>query len=122
VMAEEGGECGATEGGGEVLRRAEKRGMVNRQGPRRGGARSHGARQHKQGSSRALTGGPRPGKEKKKLIQILKMPIQIYANLIHSKSDLSLLQKFEIKYGCEEFDVSNNFPYRNILRFKMNFE
>jgi hypothetical protein len=28
----------------------------------------------------------------------------------------------EIKYGFEGFDVRNNFTYRNILRFELDFE
>jgi hypothetical protein len=32
------------------------------------------------------------------------------------------LEKLQIKYGCEGFEVRNNFPYRNFLRFEMDFE
>jgi hypothetical protein len=52
----------------------------------------------------------------------LKLSIQIYSNLIRSKSDLSELEQFEIKYDFEGFDERNNFPYRNFLRFTMDFE
>jgi hypothetical protein len=31
-------------------------------------------------------------------------------------------EKIQIKYGFEGFGISNNFPYRNLLRFYMNFE
>jgi hypothetical protein len=33
-----------------------------------------------------------------------------------------VFQKFEIKYGSKEFEMRNNFAYRNLLRFWMNFE
>jgi hypothetical protein len=32
------------------------------------------------------------------------------------------LLNFKIKYGFEGCDERNNYPYRNFLRFKMNFE
>jgi hypothetical protein len=32
------------------------------------------------------------------------------------------LQKFTIKYGWKEFDIWNNFPYRNLFRFGIEFE
>jgi hypothetical protein len=34
----------------------------------------------------------------------------------------SQAQKFEIKYGCEEFELRNNFPYRSFSRIEMDFE
>jgi hypothetical protein len=33
-----------------------------------------------------------------------------------------MLQKFEIKYGWKLLGIRNNFPYRNLLRFKMDLE
>jgi hypothetical protein len=42
--------------------------------------------------------------------------------LIWSKQYIPELEKFEIKYGCEGFDVSNNFPYWIFSRFRMEFE
>jgi hypothetical protein len=42
---------------------------------------------------------------------------------IHSiKTRLSRGSKFEIKYSFEEFVERNNFPFRNISRFEMEFE
>jgi hypothetical protein len=35
---------------------------------------------------------------------------------------LTVLQKFERKYGCKLFEMRNNFAYRNFLRFKMDFD
>jgi hypothetical protein len=35
---------------------------------------------------------------------------------------LSELGKLEIKYGWKVFEIRNNFPYTDFLRFKMNFE
>jgi hypothetical protein len=34
----------------------------------------------------------------------------------------SQLKKFEIKYGFEGFDERNNFSYKNVLRFEVDFE
>jgi hypothetical protein len=42
--------------------------------------------------------------------------------LFHSKGDLHWLKKIEIKYGCEGFEISNNFIYRNFSEFEMEFE
>jgi hypothetical protein len=36
--------------------------------------------------------------------------------------DLFEIKKIGIKYGCEGFDVRNNFPHRNFLGFLMDFE
>jgi hypothetical protein len=36
--------------------------------------------------------------------------------------DLPVLQKFEIKYGWKGLEIRNNFPYRNLLRFKLDFK
>jgi hypothetical protein len=36
--------------------------------------------------------------------------------------DLSELEKIELKYGCEEFEIRNNFPYMNFSRIEMEFE
>jgi hypothetical protein len=33
-----------------------------------------------------------------------------------------LLEKLEIKYGWKEVEIRNNFSYRNISRFEMEFE
>jgi hypothetical protein len=33
-----------------------------------------------------------------------------------------MLEKFKINYGFEGFEIMNNFPYRNFLRFKMDLE
>jgi hypothetical protein len=42
--------------------------------------------------------------------------------LIQFKYGLPVLKKFQIKYGCEGFDVRNNFPYINFLIFETKFE
>jgi hypothetical protein len=49
------------------------------------------------------------------------------SNSISFKLDLiqtghSPAPKITIKYGCEGFDVRNNFPYRTVFRFEMDFE
>jgi hypothetical protein len=36
--------------------------------------------------------------------------------------DLPELYKFEVIYGCEGFELRNNFPYWNISIFRMDFE
>jgi hypothetical protein len=41
------------------------------------------------------------------------------SNLIQSKQDLPWLEKFEIKYGCEGFDVRNNFLIGTSLDSKL---
>jgi hypothetical protein len=38
------------------------------------------------------------------------------------KKDLSALKNFEIKYGREGLEEGSSFPYRNFLRFEMDFE
>jgi hypothetical protein len=48
--------------------------------------------------------------------------LQTDANLFLSKTGLLGLKMFRIKYGCERFEVRNNFPYRNFLRFEMDFK
>jgi hypothetical protein len=46
--------------------------------------------------------------------------IQIFLNFDRAKNDLSELKKFEIKYGCEEFEERNNFLHRNFFIFLMD--
>jgi hypothetical protein len=48
--------------------------------------------------------------------------IRTHQNLLWSKQDLPLLQKFEIKYGCKVFEIRNNFTSKYFLRFKLDFE
>jgi hypothetical protein len=43
-----------------------------------------------------------------KIFQTISNPNQTQSNLIRSKQDLSKLEKFEIKYGCERFEMRNN--------------
>jgi hypothetical protein len=42
--------------------------------------------------------------------------------LIPFKGGLSVLEKFQIKYVCEGFEVRNNFPYINFLISETKFE
>jgi hypothetical protein len=42
--------------------------------------------------------------------------------LIQSKDGLTKLKRFQIKYGCEGFEVRNNLPYRNFSKFGVEFE
>jgi hypothetical protein len=42
--------------------------------------------------------------------------------LIYFKKDLPELQKIEIKYGYEGFDIWKNFPYKNFHIFKKDYE
>jgi hypothetical protein len=48
--------------------------------------------------------------------------IEIRPNLIQTKTDPPILQKFEIKYGWKAIEIRNNFPYSNFSRFKTKFE
>jgi redox-regulated HSP33 family molecular chaperone len=48
--------------------------------------------------------------------------LQILSKLFHSKLDLPKVENFEINYGCECFELRNNFLYWNLSRFKMDFE
>jgi hypothetical protein len=41
--------------------------------------------------------------------------------LIRLNNGLPKFIKFQINYGCEGFEVRNNFPYRNFLILKNNF-
>jgi hypothetical protein len=47
---------------------------------------------------------------------------QMKPNLFWLKSDFFKLEKFEVNYGCERFEIRNNLPFRNFSRFKMDFE
>jgi hypothetical protein len=47
---------------------------------------------------------------------------QTVLSLFFFKSGIPELYKIEIKYGFEEFDERNNFPYRNVSRFGLGFE
>jgi hypothetical protein len=47
--------------------------------------------------------------------------IQILSNFDQSKNDLPKLKKFEIKYGYEGFEESNNFLDSNFFRFETDF-
>jgi hypothetical protein len=97
-----------------------------------GGRWSSGTLVREQGRGRlavgreGMTGGPGPGKEKKekenRFNSNLKLIFQIYSNLIRSQQDLPGLENFEIKYSWKEFEIRNNFPYRNFVRFLMDFE
>jgi hypothetical protein len=44
------------------------------------------------------------------------------SNIGQSKKDAPELGKFEIKYGFEGFDETNNFPYINFFRCEVDFE
>jgi hypothetical protein len=37
-------------------------------------------------------------------------PNQTLSKFVHSKRDLLELETFEIKYGCEGFEIRNNVP------------
>jgi hypothetical protein len=43
-------------------------------------------------------------------------------SLFWLKSDFFKLEKFEVNYGCERFEIRNNLPFRNFSRFEMDFE
>jgi hypothetical protein len=47
---------------------------------------------------------------------------QTRSNFILFKHDLTDIKKFEIKYGCEGFEETNNFLHRNFFRFEMEFK
>jgi hypothetical protein len=57
-----------------------------------------------------------------KLNQIYFKRIQICPKIWSIKQVLSLLQKFQIKYGWKEIEIGDNFTYRNFSRFKIEFE
>jgi hypothetical protein len=48
--------------------------------------------------------------------------IQIRSNFDYSKNYLSVLEKFEIKYGCELFEERDHFFHWNFSRFAMDFK
>jgi hypothetical protein len=66
-----------------------------------------------------LTGGP--GREKQ-TIKNLKTKFKTDSNLTLSKTGLTGLRKFQIKYGCEVFETRSNFLHRNFFRFQVDFE
>jgi hypothetical protein len=47
--------------------------------------------------------------------------LQILSKFDHSKKDLPGPKFLKIKYGCEGLEERNNFLYRNIFRFEMDF-
>jgi hypothetical protein len=38
------------------------------------------------------------------------------------QKQFSELENFEIKYGCEEFEIRNNFTYRNFPKLEIEFK
>jgi hypothetical protein len=42
--------------------------------------------------------------------------------LVRFKDGLPVLEKNQLKYGCEGFEVRNDFPYVNFLIFETKFE
>jgi hypothetical protein len=48
--------------------------------------------------------------------------IQFDSSFDPTKKDLSALENFEIKYGCEGFEERNSFLHRNFSRFRMDFK
>jgi hypothetical protein len=63
---------------------------------------------------RALTGGP---------LGLNEFDLfQTHSNLIWSKHDPPVLQKFDIKYGWKVFATRNNLVHRNLFRIRMDFE
>jgi hypothetical protein len=42
--------------------------------------------------------------------------------LIRFKDGLPVLKIFQIKYGCELFEIRNNFSYMNFSKFRIEFE
>jgi hypothetical protein len=48
--------------------------------------------------------------------------IQILSKFDRSKKDLSELENFKIKYGCEGFEERNNVLHMNFFIFEMEFE
>jgi hypothetical protein len=42
--------------------------------------------------------------------------------MIRLKDGLSELKNFQIKYGCDEIKIRNNFPYWNFSKFGIEFE
>jgi hypothetical protein len=66
-----------------------------------------------------LTGGPRGLLSKSEFNSKDFKLNSACSNLIQSKQDLPWLEKFEIKYGCEGFDVRNNFLIGTSLDSKL---
>jgi hypothetical protein len=54
--------------------------------------------------------------------KMISNQVQIVSNFDRFKKDLSELKFFEIKYGSEGFEESNNFFHWNSSRFKMDFK
>jgi hypothetical protein len=52
----------------------------------------------------------------------LNLDFKLVQTLIDPKNGLLELQKFEIKYGCEDLEKMNNFLPRNFCRFERYFE
>jgi hypothetical protein len=44
------------------------------------------------------------------------------SNFDSFKRYILVLQKFQIKYGWNDLEIGNNFPYRNFSIFEMEFE
>jgi hypothetical protein len=57
-----------------------------------------------------------------KLIQTNSNLTQIISNFDRPKKDLSELEKFGIKYGCEVLEAINNCIHRNFSRLVMEIE
>jgi hypothetical protein len=48
--------------------------------------------------------------------------VQILSKFDRPKNDISELEKFEIKYGCEGLEEGNNFLHRNFFKFEIDFK
>jgi hypothetical protein len=47
---------------------------------------------------------------------------KFHLKLIRSETELPKLKKFEVKYGAEGFELTNNCSYCNRSRIEMEFE
>jgi hypothetical protein len=93
---------------------------------RRGWSVGHG---HSAERRHQLIGGPERHSargltrfEIKIRIQTRSNDFKFSSNFDSFKRYLTVLKKFQIKYGWKEIEIRNNFPYRNFSRFEMEFE
>jgi hypothetical protein len=84
----------------------------DREGERRG-AGTCGPAREKRGVGRAQMN--------RKFFDLFNLILN-YFELFCSKGGPTKLQKFQIKYGWNEFGITNNFSYRNFSRFEKEFE
>jgi hypothetical protein len=74
------------------------------------------------GEGPSWTAGLGPAPASKEIIFFIFDSFSNEFKLILIQKQFSELENFEIKYGCEEFEIRNNFTYRNFPKLEIEFK